>query len=80
MAQKQARGSTPCQRKPAETDLGFSWGTVNTALLSVGVVLIRAGYFALSRGSISLAPCSRGRYVVVVPAALVLLGRGGRGE
>jgi len=65
------------QRKPAETDLGFSWGTVNTALLSVGVVLILAGYFALSRGSISLAPVLLvAGYVVVVPAALVLLGRG----
>jgi len=64
------------QRKPAEPDLGFSWGPVNSALLGLGVALILAGYFALSKGSITLAPILLvAGYVVVVPAALILLGR-----
>ena len=65
------------QRKPVEADLGFNWGMVNTVLLTVGLGLILVGYFALSRGSITLAPLLLvAGYVVVVPAALVLLGRG----
>ncbi len=65
------------QRKPAETDLGFSWGLLNTALLTLGLVLIVAGYLALSKGSITLAPVLLvAGYVVVIPAALILLGRG----
>jgi hypothetical protein len=65
------------QRKPAEADLGFSWGPLNSALLGLGLVLILAGYFALSKGSITLAPVLLvSGYVVVVPAALILLGRG----
>ena len=62
------------QRRPAESDLGFNWGGVNTAFLTLGLVLILAGYFALSKGSITLAPLLLvAGYVVVVPAALVLL-------
>jgi hypothetical protein len=64
------------QRKLAETDLGFTWGPLNTGLLALGAVLIGAGYFALSRGSVTLAPVLLvAGYVVIVPAALVLVGR-----
>ena len=64
------------QRKPAEPDLGFSWGPVNSALLALGIVLILVGYLALAKGSITLAPILLvAGYVVVVPAALVLVGR-----
>ena len=65
------------QRKPAEADLGFNWGPLNSVLLGLGVALILAGYFALSKGSITLAPLILvAGYVVVVPAALILLGKG----
>jgi len=65
------------QRKPVETDLGFNWGTLNSALLALGMGLILVGYLALSKGSITLAPILLvAGYVIVVPAALVLLGRG----
>jgi hypothetical protein len=64
------------QRKPAETDLGFSWGRLNSGLLALGVVLLLVGYLALSKGSITLAPVLLvAGYVVIVPAALVLVGR-----
>jgi hypothetical protein len=64
------------QRKPVETDLGFSWGPLNSLLLGVGVALIVVGYIALSRGSTTLAPVLLvSGYVVVIPASLVLVGR-----
>ena len=60
-----------------EADLGFSWAPVNGVLLGLGIVLILVGYLALSKGSITLAPVLLvAGYVVVAPAALVLLGRG----
>ena len=65
------------QRKPAEADLGFNWGPLNGILLGLGVVLILAGYFTLSKGSITLSPLLLvAGYVVVVPAALILVGKG----
>jgi hypothetical protein len=64
------------QRRIAEADLGFSWGRLNSVLLAVGIALILLGYLALSKGSITLAPILLvAGYVVVVPAALVLVGR-----
>jgi hypothetical protein len=64
------------QRRPVESDLGFNWGRLNTALLALGIVLLLLGYLALSKGSITLAPVLLvAGYVVVVPAALVLVGR-----
>ena len=64
------------QRRPSEADLGFSWGWPNSLPLGLGVALILVGYFALSRGSITLAPVLLVvGYVVVVPAALILVGR-----
>ena len=76
MAQSKPVVRSRSQRKQVESDLGFNWAPVNSALLTLGVVLILAGYFALSKGSITLAPLLLvAGYVVVVPAALVLLGR-----
>ena len=48
------RPRTP--RRPVETDLGFSWGMANSLLLGLGVASLVAGYLALARGSITLAP------------------------
>ncbi len=63
-------------RKQAEADLGFNWGAVNTALLTLGLLMLLVGYDALSKGSITLAPILLvAGYCVVVPAAIVLLGR-----
>jgi len=64
------------QRRAVEADLGFSWAPLNSVLLGVGVVLLLLGYMALSKGSITLAPVLLvAGYVVVIPAALVLVGR-----
>ena len=64
------------QRRPLETDLGFQWGARNSVLLALGVGMILAGYLALSRGSITLAPLLLvAGYVIVVPAALVTVAR-----
>jgi hypothetical protein len=63
-------------RKPVEVDLGFNWRPINTVLLGIGVVVILAGYLALARGSITLAPILLvSGYVVFIPASLVFLGR-----
>ena len=64
------------QRKPAEYDLGFSWGLLNSLLLGLGVAVILVGYLALARGSITLAPVLLvSGYVVLVPASLIFLRR-----
>lgn len=64
------------QRRAAEADLGLNWAPLNSALLGVGVVLLLLGYLALSKGSITLAPILLvAGYVVVIPAALLLVGR-----
>ena len=61
------------QRKPAETDLGFSWGLQNSLLLGVAVAVLVAGYVALSRGSTTLAPVLLvAGYCVLVPASLLI--------
>ncbi len=64
------------QRRAAEVDLGFSWGPVNTALLVLGLLVLVAGYVALSRGSITLSPglLVLG-YVVLIPGSLLIRGR-----
>ena len=69
-------------RKGAETDLGFTWGLLNSLLLGLAVVVLVVGYLALSRGSITLAPVLLVLgYVVLIPASLVLRGRSqGSGE
>jgi hypothetical protein len=69
-------------RKPPVTDLGFSWGWVNTLLLSAGVLSLVLGYVALSRGSTTLAPVLLVLgYCGLIPAALLVRTRGeGSGE
>lgn len=69
-------------RKPVETDLGFTWGVLNTTLLVLGLAVLIAGYFALSRGSITLAPALLVLgYCGFIPASLLVRGRNrGSGE
>jgi hypothetical protein len=69
-------------RKTAETDLGFSWGYGNTLLLGLGVAVLVAGYVALSKGDITLAPVLLvSGYCCLIPASLLLRGRNqGSGE
>lgn len=69
-------------RRPAETDLGFTWGLKNSLLLIVALAVLGAGYVALSRGSTTLAPVLLVLgYCVLVPASLLLRGRNhGSGE
>jgi len=69
-------------RKPVETDLGFTWGVLNTTLLVMGLAVLVAGYFALSRGSITLAPALLVLgYCGFIPASLLVRGRNrGSGE
>jgi hypothetical protein len=69
-------------RKPAETDLGFTWGRVNTLLLGLGLADLAVGYWVLSRGSITLAPLLLVfGYCVLIPASLLVRGRdSGSGE
>ncbi len=64
------------QRRAAEVDLGFSWGPANLALLGLGILVLVAGYVALSKGSITLAPelLVLG-YVVLIPGSLLIRGR-----
>ncbi len=69
-------------RKPTESDLGFNWGAVNSLLLFSGLVVLAAGYWALSRGSITLAPVLLVLgYCGLIPASLLVRGRAqGSGE
>lgn len=69
-------------RKPAEADLGFSWGTSNTLLLAIGLAVLAVGYWVLSRGSITLAPVLLVLgYCGLIPASLLVRGRNqGSGE
>ncbi len=63
-------------RRPAESDLGFSWGPVNTLLLGLALAVLGVGYVALSRGSTTLAPVLLVvGYCVLVPASLLVRGR-----
>jgi len=69
-------------RKPVESDLGFNWGVANTLLLATGLAVLAAGYWALSRGSITLAPVLLVLgYCGFIPASLLVRGRNqGSGE
>ena len=69
-------------RKVAESDLGFNWGAANSLLLGLGLAVVVVGYFALSRGSITLAPVLLVLgYVVLIPSSLLLRRRSqGPGE
>ena len=70
MAQRSARRTG---RRAPEVDLGFQWGMLNSILLAAGVVVLGAGYLALSRGSISLAPVLLVlAYCGLIPASLLI--------
>ena len=61
--------------QPAEMDLGFRWGRVNSLLLGGAAVFLAAGYVSLSRGSITLAPVLLvAGYCVLIPASLLVRG------
>jgi len=70
------------QRRPVETDLGFSWGMANSVLLGLGVAVLAVGYLALAKGSTTLAPVLLVLgYLGLIPASIVLRGRNqGSGE
>ena len=60
-----------------EADLGFSWGTLNSVLLGLGVAVLVAGYMSLSKGSLTLAPVLLVTgYCVLIPASLLVRGAG----
>ncbi len=64
------------RRAAPEADLGFSWGAVNSLLLALGIGVLVAGYMALSKGSITLAPVLLVLgYCGLIPASLLLRGR-----
>lgn len=76
----QSRVTRPKSLKPkgptGEVDLGFRWGNVNSALLTLGVGALAVGYVALARGSITVAPVLLVTgYCVLIPAALLYRGR-----
>jgi hypothetical protein len=74
VARNTGRGKGP--RKPLEADLGFSWGALNSLLLGLGVLVLAAGYLALSKGSTTLAPVLLvAGYCGLIPASLLLRGR-----
>ena len=63
-------------RKPAEADLGFSWGPINSLLMGLGMVSLFVGYVALSKGSTTLAPVLLvAGYCVLIPASLLVRAR-----
>lgn len=74
--------SIRARMQPAQVDLGFRWGRLNSALLGLGVLALALGYVSLSRGSITLAPILLVTgYCAVIPAALLVRGSGsGEGE
>jgi drug/metabolite transporter (DMT)-like permease len=69
-------------RKNEETDLGFTWGMLNSVLLGLGAAVLVAGYIALSKGDITLAPLLLvSGYCGLIPASLLIRGRNqGSGE
>ena len=76
MAATKTVRTKPQSRRALETDLGFSWGAANTAMLVLGLGVLAVGYLALSRGSITLAPVLLVLgYVVFIPASLLIRGR-----
>jgi hypothetical protein len=76
MAVVKTTGKAKGSRKALEADLGFSWGPLNSLLLGAGILVLAAGYVALSKGSTTLAPillvCG---YCGLIPASLLLRGR-----
>ena len=70
------------QRRAPEADLGFRWGPTSSLFLGLGVVVLVAGFVALSKGSITLAPLLLVfGYLVLIPVSLLIRGRNdGSGE
>jgi hypothetical protein len=76
MAVARSTGKAKGPRKALEADLGFSWGTLNSLLLGLGILVLAAGYVALSKGSTTLAPILLVTgYCGLIPASLLLRGR-----
>jgi hypothetical protein len=82
MAVRKATAKTRGSRRAEEADLGFNWGLPNSLLLGLGVAVLVAGYLALSKGDITLAPILLvSGYCGLIPASLLLRGRNqGSGE
>jgi drug/metabolite transporter (DMT)-like permease len=82
MAVRKAGPKARSSRKTEETDLGFNWGPLNSLLLGLGIAVLVAGYVALSKGDITLAPVLLVTgYCGLIPASLLLRGRSqGSGE
>lgn len=82
MSNGKATARSRAARKAIESDLGFNWGMANSLLLGLGLAVVVLGYFALSRGSITLAPVLLVvGYVVLIPSSLLLRRRSqGPGE
>ena len=82
MSQVRSRARTRTLRKAPEADLGFNWGAMNSVLLLLGILVLVAGYVALGRGSITLAPVLLVLgYCGLIPASLLIRGRNeGPGE
>jgi len=63
-------------KKAVETDLGFSWGMLNSVMFGLGIGALIIGYLALSKGSTTLAPVLLvAGYCVLIPASLLVRGR-----
>jgi len=43
--------------QPAELDLGFRWGRLNSLLLGGALLFLAVGYYSLAKGSITLSHC-----------------------
>jgi drug/metabolite transporter (DMT)-like permease len=82
MAVRKAGTKARSSRKIEESDLGFNWGPLNSLLLGLGIAVLVAGYVALSKGDITLAPVLLvAGYCGLIPASLLLRGRSqGSGE
>lgn len=82
MSQVRPRTRTRALRRAPEADLGFTWGPMNSVLLGLGVLVLVAGYVALAKGSITLAPVLLVLgYCGLIPASLLIRGRNkGPGE
>ena len=82
MSASRPSAKAKAQRRPVETDLGFSWGMANSVLLGLGVAVLAVGYLALAKGSTTLAPVLLVLgYLGLIPASIVLRGRNqGSGE
>lgn len=76
MSSRPGSRQRPQRKSQVESDLGFQWGPLNTALLGAGVAVLVVGYIALSRGSVTLAPVLLVLgYCALIPASLLIRRR-----